>query len=208
MLDPLGALLGDTDSYRQSDVRAVLAIAADIASHTGAALLCVGHPSKSDSGTALNKLGGSVAFGAAPRSVMGVVLDPDDDADERRLLLPVKLNVGKMPAGIGFSICGEDETSAASSVVYDLDPVSVSADDVLGDRKADGPAIAAAKVFLATTLADGEWHAASDLEDEAAGRDITARTLQRARRQLPIESRKGGFRGGWEWRRTSSEADS
>ena len=55
---------------------------------------------------------------------MGVVLDPDDDADERRLLLPVKLNVGKMPAGIGFSICGEDETSAASSVVYDLDPVS------------------------------------------------------------------------------------
>lgn len=208
VLDPLGALLGDTDSYRQSDVRVVLAIAADVAARTGAALWCVAHPSKSDSGTALSKLGGSVAFGAAPRSVMSVVPDPDDEDGRRRLFLPVKLNVGKMPAGIGFAICGEDEASARSHLVYDVDPVTVSAEDVLGERKADGPQIAEAKTFLMVALADGAWHPARDLEDEAATKDIGARTLRRARRHLPIECRKGGFDGGWEWRRTTSEAGS
>ena len=102
-----------------------------------------------------------------------------------------------MPAGIGFAICGEDEASARSHLVYDVDPVTVSAEDVLGERKADGPQIAEAKTFLMVALADGAWHPARDLEDEAATKDIGARTLRRARRHLPIECRKGGFDGGW-----------
>ena len=106
MVDPLTCFLGGVDSYRQTEVRAALALLADVAERTGVAALCILHPNKADKSgqTALNRLSGSGAFGAAARSVLAIVADPQDEAGERRLLLPVKLNIAALPDGLGFHI--------------------------------------------------------------------------------------------------------
>jgi AAA domain len=201
-LDPLSAYLDGIDSHNHSEVRSALALLADIAERTGAAILCISHPNKSDGGEikALNRLNGSAAFGAAPRSVMAVAHDPERKEEGRRLLLPVKLNVAALPAGLGYRIVAASPTTCESSVCWDQEPVTVDADEALTRRPVDSDEMGEAKQFLQLALADGEWHAARDLIDEAAERVVSEKTLQRARKKLGVEYRKEGFAGGWRWR--------
>jgi hypothetical protein len=51
---------------------------------------------------AIYRFVGSIAFVGAARTGFAVVKDPDDDA--RRLVLPVKSNVGAMPSGLAYRL--------------------------------------------------------------------------------------------------------
>ncbi|MEZ5125738.1 MAG: AAA family ATPase [Thermoleophilia bacterium] len=207
IIDPITAYLRGVDSKTTTEVREVLAVVDDVARRTGAAILCVSHPNKSNGAAtpAIHRLTGSSAFGDAPRSVMAVVSDPEDE--DRRLLLPVKLNIARRPEGLGFRIVADSPDTCDSGVQWDSDPVSVDADEAFGSPHVDSPAIERAKDFLLGQLADGEWHAAKELIEAAVARGISERTLQRARGRMSVEWRKDAFGGGNLWRLAEDTAE-
>ncbi len=98
ILDPVvGHLSGNIDSHKDHSVRRALAPLARLAEDTGAAILGIGHLNKSSSTDVLTRVGGSVAFGAAARSVL--LLGEDHEAVEgspERLLIHAKSNLGPL----------------------------------------------------------------------------------------------------------------
>jgi RecA-family ATPase len=99
VIDPIGAFLSaETDSHKDASVRRALAPLAQLASARQLAVVVVAHLNKDDSQRIMTRVSGSVAFGAAARSVLGFVRDPDDADGEQgadRVLVHCKTNVGK-----------------------------------------------------------------------------------------------------------------
>ena len=182
VVDPLSAYLDGVDSHKVTDVRAALSIVADLAERTGAAIVCIMHPNKDDNGTAgaLNRLSGSGAFGAAPRSVMAVAPDANRVDESKKMLLPVKLNIGRKPDGLGFRITSASPDTCESGILWDDEPVEVDADEAFGKRRADTPAMTTAMAFLQAPffLAGGEPYPSKVLEEEAAQAGIALATLE------------------------------
>jgi putative DNA primase/helicase len=203
-VDPLTCFLSGVDTYKQADTRAALATLADVAERTGVSALCIMHPNKGDGAgqSALNRLAGSGAFGAAARSLLAVVADREDESEERRLLLSVKVNLALKPDGIGFHIVADDPCSARSRIDFDDDPVTMTADEAFGVTRADGPQATKAKALILTCLASGEPYPQRLIEEEAEAAGIGLKTLERAKRKLGVESVHEGFGPGsvWHWK--------
>jgi hypothetical protein len=84
IIDPLMAYLGrDVNSYRDQDVRAVLAPVAEMADRTGVAVVVVRHLRKSREGGAILAGGGSIGIIGAARSGLMVARHPEDDKQAR-----------------------------------------------------------------------------------------------------------------------------
>jgi hypothetical protein len=130
---------------------------------------------------------------------MAVVTDPKDETEERRLLLPVKLNIGRMPGGLGFRVVSDNPDTCDSGITWDTDPVEVDADEAFGRVRPDTPAMIHAKAFLLRVLGDHEPYPSKVLDEEASEAGIKERTLARAKRKLGVISEKDGFAVGAVW---------
>ena len=214
VMDPITAYLGpDINSHKEADVRAVLGPLQMLAERTRVVLIMVMHLNKGTGVTALYRATGSIAFPAVARVVLGVAPDPNDDEGHRRLLLPVKMNIGKLPEGIGYHI----ETAHAGGVlptaaeadqppvlVWDLDPVEVDATSAM-DRNGSVTelgAVAEAKRAMEQILAGGRVLANECKRQLRESTGVTSETsLVRARRELGVRVRKEGFgsQSAWYW---------
>lgn len=193
IIDPISAYMGETDSHKNAEVRGVLAPLADMASEFGVCVLGVSHLNKDASGQPIYRTMGSLAFTAAPRAVHVVVKEPES---ERRLLLPVKMNLAKMPDGIAYTV-------KDMKLIWDKAPVTVSADEVLGNSSTgdQGPsAIEEAMDWLEAFLENGPKHA-TDVISESRRAGLSKATIRRAKEQMGIKPKKAGFgqQGGWMW---------
>jgi Bifunctional DNA primase/polymerase, N-terminal/AAA domain len=203
VVDPITAYMGMIDSHRTTDVRAVLAPLADFAAAHHVAVLAISHPPKAAPAKAMHAVTGSLAFVAFARMVFIAVEEPDSD---RRLLLPVKNNLGALAPGLGFRLAQRTTSGAivASHVEWDSAPVHMTAGEALAaadDAAKDAGALHEAKAFLVTELADGA-RLVAELQALAEKLGISQRTLERAKKLLGIRSeRHGGLAhsGGWEW---------
>jgi RecA-family ATPase len=99
VVDPVSAFIGGgVDTHREAAVRRVLAPLAGLAERQDLAVLGVAHLNKDQAAKLLNRVSGSVAFGAAPRSVLAFAHDPDDPDGERgseRVIVDAKGNWGR-----------------------------------------------------------------------------------------------------------------
>jgi hypothetical protein len=131
VIDPVTAYLGDTDSHKNADVRAVLAALAEVAARHGAAIVAVSHLRKSGAGEALLQVTGSLAFVAASRAAYVIV--KDQDTPQRRLMLPIKNNLGEDQTGYAFSVDSArlDAGIETSRVTWEAVAVTVTADEAL-----------------------------------------------------------------------------
>jgi hypothetical protein len=199
VIDPVTAYLGGTDSHKNADTRALLAPLADLAAHHRVAVVAVTHLNKNAGGPAIYRAMGSLAFIAAARQAWVVSKDKDDP--DRRLLLPIKNNLAPDTEGLAYRIeaAGSDDRPV---VVWEDDPVSVSADDVLADHRGDGrsSSLEEAKDWLREQLADGSIPAA-DVKAAADRDGIKSRTLDRAKSALDVMASREGFgtEGRWVW---------
>jgi len=199
IVDPLMAYLGrETNSYRDQDVRAVLAPLAALAERTGVAVLLIRHLRKGARAEgALYAGGGSIGIAGAARSVLLAAKDPD--SGDRRILAAVKSNLCKTPPSLAYRIEGDKE--GRPWIAWDTEPVEITADDLLATA-AEGEegrtARAEAKDFLGFFLADGP-HGASEALREAKHRGIAEKTLRRAAKELRVRIEKTGYRQGWSW---------
>ena len=208
VIDPITSYMGArVDSHRTTDVRAVLEPLADFADQCDVAVLAISHPPKHAPTKAINAVTGSLAFVAAARLVLFAIEEPDSD---RRLLVPVKNNLGALPAGLGYR-CAQRIVSreiVAPYVEWDRKPVTVSADQALAaSASAVGEAnkLADAKDFLADELMAGP-RLATEIKQRAEAEGITERTLRRARDALHVKVAKDGYQGNWVWRLPTTAA--
>jgi hypothetical protein len=156
----------------------------------------------------MNRVVGSGAFVAVARSAWLVGADTNDEERRRRILTPLKNNIGDDRTGFAFTIEAHSilDGIATSRVVFDSTPVYADAADLLRGP-ASGPApdsaLEAACEFLREQLANGD-RPTRDVEDAARARNISTRTLDNARREVGVRSTKKD--GRW-WLRLPVESE-
>ena len=206
VIDPLNAFLErGTDSYKDQDIRSVLAPFEAIAQETMCAILIVAHLNKKEESSVLYRVGGSVGFTGAARSVLSVSKTQKDGI---RVLYSVKTNLGKIPKALSYetrqarrerkedSSAWAGESRIESSYVrwrgeVDFDPTKGPS---VGDQK---KAEIDAEDFLRQMLTDGEL-CTDVLYHEAKGAGVRRAQLNQVKTQLGIHSRRRN--GKWYWK--------
>ena len=202
IVDPIVAgLSGEVNSHRDQDVRGVLAPLAQMAEHYGIAIVCVMHVNKSAAKQFFLRVGGSIGFVGAARSMLLVARDPDDPDGERgcrRIVAHGKCNVGPLAPSLLYVIDqiwlpSEIETSRLS-LVGECDTTT---SDLLGGGD-ERLAIDEARDFLEQELADGP-RPSEEISRIAGKNGIADRTLKRARNALGVKVKKLGFGSDGRW---------
>ena len=201
VVDPVNAYLGaKCDSYRDSDVRALLAPVAVLLDKYRCAGLAVMHPKKGAAPKAIQRINGSIAFGALCRLALLVTKDESEDAPEdQTLILGAKNNVGARAKGLAFTL-------RDGQLLFSHEPVDAKADDVGKAQPKPKPPSPAEELLLALLAKspDGRVKAHEAIEaGEAAG--ISESTLRRAMGKLGLRSRRLGFGLEVVWERPAQE---
>ncbi len=202
VIDPVSAYLGSTKGNRINrnqggDVRTIQDRLAMFAAKHELAILSVAHLNKSRGTKAITRIMGSLEWVAAPRAVFLVA---EETGTDRRLFLPLKNNLAPDRFGYAFRI--EDKKVAhdikTSAVVWDHDPVTITADEALAvaaKRRTSG-----ANDFLEQLLSDGP---VDQTEIVRLGKEagFTEKNLRTAREELGFKPTKKGFgaQGKWTW---------
>lgn len=214
VIDPLVAFLdGSIDSWKDASVRQALAPLAGLAERQACSILGVVHVNKGLSGDAFQRIGGSVGFQGAPRSVL--VLGRDPDNDDQRVLVHTKSNYGREAPGLLFTIeqvlvpCADGPDLETSRMV-ELGETDHDAEAVLGARgdseergKRDD-----AEDFLRGELAGGPLDVKTIQKLVEASKVASWRTIETAKAKLGIVSRRvggAGADGRWTWELPNSE---
>lgn len=194
VIDPISAYMAGVDSHKNTDVRGLLAPISTLAAKRGVAVIGVSHLNKGQS-AAIYRSSGSLAFVAAARSVY--LLAKSDDAPDRRVLLPVKNNLGPDTHGIGYSLRTTD--AKVPYVEWSSEPVQQTADEILKSGSDEQrTATEDCMDWLRAILADGGANA-SEIMKAAEEYGFSSKTLRRAREKLGVRTEKAGVRDGWFW---------
>jgi AAA domain len=200
IIDPLMAFIGGgVDVHRQNEVRDILRPLARLAEQYGCAIIAIIHFNKSQGAQVLNRLIGSVDFGAAPRSVCMFEQDPEDE--DACVMVHVKASNTARAAPQGYKIdklTGEFGWTGERDLTTDeiFNPVH-------SDARPTDKTDAAVRFLEGHAFPDGNDRPAGDVISDAAGLGIAERTLRRAFTDMGGEktSLRGGHRGiqGWLW---------
>jgi AAA domain-containing protein/DnaB helicase-like protein len=203
VIDPLSAYLGgDSQSWSDSAMRALLSPLAAMAERSRVAVWGVMHLTKDADRLAIHRVPGSIAFAAAARVITAVVEDPEDE--DRRILGHVKNNLGRRAEAVAFDLKG-------GSVAWSKEPVAAFNVNAALAAPPEYPfALRQAIAFLESVFegkADGELVPSKDIEQSAAEAGISKATLLRAKNRLGIDKRRvGGSDGAWHWAKKSTTA--
>jgi putative DNA primase/helicase len=187
VIDPITSYMGSKiDSHRVTDVRAVLEPLADWAEGHKVAVLGITHPPKNAPAKAIHALVGSIAYVAAARLVFLAIEEP---SSERRLLLPVKNNLGPLAPGLSYALVQTTVSKGivASYVAWDSTPISMTANEALATGPEDGRAMSEAKEFLLEELLGGP-RPVNDLKKAATAAGLSWSTVRRAQAREPKDA--------------------
>jgi len=206
-IDPISAYqgVGRIDSFRTTDVRAVLAPVVDLAAELHISFMGIMHFNKKvDVTNALLRISDSLAYGATARHVFAAVDDPDN---QRKLLVRAKNNLAKrdIPAlayGFGVKTVGFDrrlnkDITAPHIVWFGHADVTASEAMQAATEQRAPSARDDAKRFLAELLANGPM-SSKDIEEAAEANGISRRTLFRVKGELGITARKSSRKWTWQ----------
>jgi hypothetical protein len=200
ILDPVVAAVTG-DSHKNTETRRGLQPVVDLAAKLDCAVLGITHLSKNSSGRdPLDRVTGSVAFGAVARVVMATVKPADTEAPRR--LIRAKSNLGPDTGGFEYTLFsapvpGHDFNAQRVEWGQMLEG---SARELMAVERPDEEAGAAeeAEEFLLDALRDGPVPT-KDLKAAATANGHSWRTVVRAKDALSIKSVKAGLKEGWVW---------
>jgi putative DNA primase/helicase len=199
-IDPLSAYLGNIDDHRNGEVRAILSLLAKLAEKYQVAIICITHHNKSGSPEALLRVLGSIGFVAASRAVLAVIKDSADES--RRYFLPLKNNIGNDKSGLAFYIEPFliDNTIATSRIKWSDEIITKTADEVLRfqQKPIKQTPRGQAKSFLLDFLAAAP-KSVNEIKEVIEEAGYTFRTIERAKDELGVLSKKDGDNGEWRW---------
>ncbi len=206
IVDPIVSAVA-ADSHNNGDVRRGLQPLVDLAAEHGCAVLGITHFTKGTNGREpLERVTGSLAFGAVARIVLVAAKMPDKN---ERLLAIAKSNIGPDQGGFNYRLqqvqVPKDRKVSqpiwASRVDWGA-PLNGSARELLaatetqpGDET-ESPRVTDA--FLRECLSVGPV-SAKQIRADANGAGYSWDRVQRSARRLNVDRRKEGMRGGWVW---------
>jgi hypothetical protein len=208
VIDPLVATLAsDTNSFRDQDIRRVLAPLAVLADANGVLAIVIRHLNKGSNPNPKYRGGGSIGILGAARAAFLFAESPDKDGS--KIMAAVKTNLCAKPPAMRYALRGRqvDFKGPIDTVAVEWQGESAHTAKALlaeGEGQEDLNALAEAKDFLAEVLKDGPQDSAAVLrEAKIAGiaSEKSRRTLDRAKAILGVKSRKVGIGSGqhWEW---------
>jgi len=191
--------LGRADSHVNAQVRGLLVPLQALAARYRVALLAVTHLRKGD-GIAIHRAMGSLAFVAAARASYAACKDKNDPTGRRRLLLPMKNNLGNDDDGFAYVLDTDCSPNGQPVVTWEPGLVRMTADEAMQPPKSDDDfsELDEAIAWLKASLLQGP-RAAKEIFSQAAADGISRATLKRAKAKLQVSSDKNGVNGGWTW---------
>jgi hypothetical protein len=197
ILDGIVGYLGNVKSHNDADVRRVLSPFAALLARTHTAGLGLMHPPKVTTNLHYYA-GGSVAFTAVPRVVLGVGPDPEDESDNpRRFLAKLKGNLyGRVPT-LAYRIAAVTD-AAIPHLEWEPAPVSVNIAAVfspLPESPEDRSSRRACEAWLRSYLGAG-LKPAAEAEKEAVAAGFKKATIRRARERICDVVKDGSH---WAW---------
>jgi putative DNA primase/helicase len=191
VIDVVMAYLPDgTDSHKDQDIRRVLSRLAALADRTGCTILLLRHLNKAAGRDPLYRGGGSIAIVGAARA--GLLVAPDPDDPERRVLASVKSNLGPAPESLAYRLVDAEEHGCAR-VQWD-GQTGHSARTLLAQPSADDDGAGTeAEQWLDDYLTEQGAVPSKTAKAEAAKAGIRERTVQRAVNSLGVLVESRGF---------------
>ena len=200
LIDPISAYLGgDVDSHRDTEVRSILAPVANMAQQTGATVIGIMHLSKGQ-GKAMYRAIGSIAFTAAARMVWAITKDHEDP--ERRLMLPVKMNLAREAGGLAYRIeqaSVEGLDTMHPVLAWEPNPVDVDIEAALAPPPVDRQAPRREAMAWLEDQLEHSPVPVTELKEQADIDGHAWRTIERAKKDLGIKSKPSGFGGPHRW---------
>ena len=194
-IDPVAAHASPhVNMYIDQEVRTkIMGPLANLAADTGITIVIVRHPTKQVGGSALYRGGGSIGIIGAARFGLFFGRDPNDET--RRVIASTKANIGPLPPSLVYRLIGVPGSDHAE-VRWDDVPSHLTADEL--SAAPPSPTVKATTVtqqwllafLMAAPREANETYAAA----EAAGH--SKRTLERAKADLGVESKRVGFGPG------------
>ena len=210
IVDPLvSAVAGD--SHKNAEVRRALQPLVDLGMESRCCVVGISHFSKGSSGRdPVERVTGSLAFGALARIVLATAKLPDEEGGGR-ILARGKSNIGADSGGFAYEleVCTVGQGIETTRVLWG-DAVEGSARELLGQAETqtdpdERSALDDAKGFLRMMLERGPV-SAKQIKKEAAEAGHAERTLMRAKQALGVEARKEDFHGQWRWALPAKDA--
>ncbi|MDP4028520.1 MAG: AAA family ATPase [Gallionella sp.] len=213
IVDPVvNAVAGD--SHKNGEVRRALQPLVELAEKLGCAVLGITHFSKGTGGrNPLERVTGSLAFGALARVVLATG-KIDDGGTTKRIFCRAKSNIGPDDGGFEYDFVQAELTDHpgifASSILWG-NAVEGTARELLAEPDSretgdhDNTALDDAKEFLRELLADGELPQ-KQIQLDAKGASHSWRTVERAKKELHVRSRKSPLDKCWYWGLTGNSA--
>jgi len=208
IVDPVvSAVAGDGN--KNNDVRRGLQPLVDLAASETCAVLGITHFSKGTAGrNPIERVTGSVAFGAVARVVM-VAAKHQESTDQNkssRIFCRAKSNIGPDDGGFEYELSQTElKTHPGLNATYirwvaklegEARDLLAAADAVQSDG--DGGTLGDAKRFLTSLLEDGPVPV-KEIQANARGAGYSEATIRRAKDALKVEANKIG-KDRWEWR--------
>ena len=198
IVDPLVSAVSG-DSHKNAEVRRGLAPLVNLAAHLGAALIGITHYSKGTAGRdPLERVTGSVAFGALARLVLGTVRQEQKEGEPRTMTLArAKSNIGPDGGGFTYSIEQIEVPRHAGMTAARIawgSAVEGTARELLTEIETNSPECEArdAVDWLRDSLANGPM-TRKEVQVNANDAGFAWRTVQRAMRPAGVESHRAGF---------------
>lgn len=209
VVDPLVSAVGG-DSHKNAEVRRGLAPLVDLAARMDAALVGITHYSKGTGGRdPLERVTGSIAFGALARVVLGTVrMEAEEGQPQKMILARAKSNIG--PDGGGFIYAFEQtELSghpgvSASRITWGA-AVEGTARELLAEpemeNRREAPAREEAEEWLRELIEAGPVRT-EEIKVEAKAAGMTWATIRRAKENIGAKAVRQGYGedGGWFWK--------
>lgn len=218
ILDPVTAMVRPgLDPYKPTDVFQILRPLQAMAEEYDLSVVCVAHPARrkggGDSGTDTSYVAGSYAWEAAARSILLFAPPPDAPPKTRDRLIaqgksswaeevpPVLVRIGPLPSDSSLPVLSWVKEADVDE--FDAEEVANGQPSTSRDRTKFDEAVA----FLTQELENGEVPVA-EVNRAATAFDISAKTLERARKHLGVTASKtytgGRGKGSWVLRLPSS----
>ncbi|MGH8429692.1 MAG: AAA family ATPase, partial [Solimonas sp.] len=198
------------DSHKNTETRRSLQPVVDLAAKLHCAALGLTHISKNTSGREpLERVAGSLAFGAVARVVLLTVKPADPKAPRR--LVRAKSNLGPDYGGFAYRLYGAllPEQDFSAQAVEWGEELQGSAWELMAVEQHDGVerSSEAAKSFLKDFLAKGPI-ATKEVKAAAEAHGHRWRTVERAKGLLGVTAIKRGLKGRWAWQLPPSKTAS
>ncbi len=201
IVDPVVNAVAGND-HKNNEVRRSLQPLVDFGEKLGCAVLGITHFSKNTSGRApLDRVTGSLAFGALPRIVLATAKIIGKDGEVSRVFCRAKSNIGPDHGGFEYDLHQkelETHTGVFSSYVAWGETLEGSAKELLAEDEVGGGGIEAAEQFLRDSLTIYS-KPQREIEEQARIAGISFSTLKRAKKSIGVISKKDGTSGRWFW---------